>query len=91
MAGKINTGKKYRKPYQKPSDTFWHDSFMKVLLCLEHEELTWSMDNWQKYGVSIANQKRIKQEFLRWQRLPRVTVSDGKIFDGNGEMIGARG
>ncbi len=88
MARKL-TGR--RVPYQKPSDKFWRDCFMKVLECFEQEELTWSKDNWQKYGVSNADRARIEQEFRRWQNLPRTTVKNGIVYNGKGEAIGARG
>lgn len=58
-----------RKAYYKTSDKFWREKLMQILHCLENEELTWSIDNWSRYGVSTADRKRIEQEFIRWQRM----------------------
>lgn len=57
-----------------PSQTFWRESFMKVLSCLYWEEATWGANEWDKYGVSEADRKRIEQEFDRHLRNSKKPV-----------------
>ncbi len=78
---KINNKNKFG---HKPSDKFWKENFMKVLNCLSNEELTWSKQNWNKYGVSIADQKRIEQEFYRWERFQHNKAKIKVVLSGNG-------
>ncbi len=80
-----------KNAYQKPSDRFWRENFMKVLKCLAFEELTWSVENWQKYGVSTADRRRIEQEYRRWDNSQSNKAKDQVVFSGQDDTPTARG
>jgi hypothetical protein len=53
----------YRK-YVKPSDKFYKETLFKVLECLYWEEGDWNSENWQKYGISDKDYRKVKAEFF---------------------------
>jgi len=63
---KVNN--RFNKKYQKPSDKFWRENLMKILHCLQYEELTWSKQHWKDYGISSSDQRKIEQEFARYEK-----------------------
>jgi hypothetical protein len=56
--------------HTKLSDKFWRMNMMKLLECLEFQELTWSKQNWQDYGISNADARKIEAEYKRYASRP---------------------
>lgn len=55
---------KYKTKYS--SQNFWRENMMKLLECLYEQELTWSSDNWQNYGINDYSAKIIQKEFEKY-------------------------
>lgn len=53
--------------YNKPSDNYWKNNFMRVLLAMYYNEATWSMDKWHEFGISQSDAKKIESEFFRFK------------------------
>ena len=54
----------------KVSDKFWKENLMRVLECLEYQEMTWARDHWQEYGISNSYAKKIESEYARYASRP---------------------
>jgi hypothetical protein len=54
----------------KVSDKFWKENLMRVLECLEYQEMTWARDHWQEYGISNSDAKKIESEYARYASRP---------------------
>lgn len=65
--------KNYKPKNVKVSDKYWKINLMKILECLEFEELTWSQDNWHNFGISNADKKKIEQAYENYQRQNKKT------------------
>jgi hypothetical protein len=63
----------------KLSDKYWRLLFMKVLDSMYNEEATWSQPNWQKYGISVADSRKIEQEFERFKNFQQKKLAESVI------------
>jgi hypothetical protein len=64
---KKNSKNKKFIAYNKPSDNYWKNNFMRVLLAMYYNEATWSIDKWHEFGISQSDAKKIEAEFFRYK------------------------